>query len=206
MKNKNSKPTVTIYITNYNYGKYIDNAIQSVLSQTYIDYELIIIDDGSNDDSKEIINNYEKKQNVFVVFQKNKGLNVSNNVALSLARGKFIVRLDADDYFAPQAIDLMVSELERNPDYALVFPDYYLIDEGGEIFSHERRRKLYSDDHLMELPPNGACTLVRTNILRQLGGYREDLGAQDGLDLWVKLKDNYNAANINLPLFYIVGK
>ena len=93
MKNNSFNPTVTIYITNYNYGDFINNAIKSVLDQTYTDFELIIIDDGSSDDSREIINNYQKNKNIYAVFQDNRGLNASNNVALNLARGKYIVRL-----------------------------------------------------------------------------------------------------------------
>mgnify|MGYP004004405407 FL=1 len=131
--NKQNPPSVTIYITNYNYGTYLEQAIQSVLNQTYTDYELIIIDDGSTDDSKDIIDQYQKHNNIYTVFQENKGLNASNNIALNLTRGKYIVRLDADDYFAPQAIEVMVSELNRNKDHALVFPDYYHVDEKGNI-------------------------------------------------------------------------
>ena len=133
MKNKSIKPKVTVYITNYNYGKFLTKAIDSVLEQTFTEFELIIIDDGSNDNSHDIINNYSNKENIYTVFQKNRGLNASNNVALSLAQGEYIIRLDADDYFAPQAIELMVSELDRNLDCALIFPDYYNIDENGNI-------------------------------------------------------------------------
>ena len=87
MKNHNSNPTVTVYITNYNYGDYLEKAIKSVLNQTFTSFELIIIDDGSTDGSKEIINKYQKNKNIYAVFQDNKGLNASNNVALNLARG-----------------------------------------------------------------------------------------------------------------------
>ena len=60
--------------------------------------------------------------------------------------------------------------LQRNPDTIMVFPDYYLMDQLGNIFSHERRRKLYEEDYLLDMPPNGACILAKTKILRELGG------------------------------------
>jgi len=195
-------PTVTIYITNYNYGKYIDNAIQSVLKQTYLDYELIIIDDGSDDDSKEIIKKYQSNDKIYIVFQDNKGLNASNNVALKLSRGKYIIRLDADDYFASHAIEIMVSELERNSKCALVFPDYYHIDKNGTIIEEIKRHNFTSDVTLLDQPAHGACTMIRANILESIGGYDEEFNRQDGYDIWLKISKLYAVKNISLPLFY----
>ena len=131
---KNIKQTlVTVYITNHNYGKYINKAIKSVLGQTLKNFELIIIDDGSKDDSRKIIDKYKNNKKVLTVFQKNKGLIVSNNLALRLAKGKYILRLDADDWLDPHALEIMSSILEKNSKIGLVFPDYYLVNINGEI-------------------------------------------------------------------------
>ena len=81
-------PLVTVYITNHNYERYISKSIKSVLNQSMNNYELIIIDDGSKDNSKRIINKFKKNKKIISVFQKNKGLTVSNNLALRLAKGK----------------------------------------------------------------------------------------------------------------------
>ena len=105
-------PLVTVYITNFNYGSYIKDAIESVLSQSFKDIELIIIDDGSSDNSKEIIERYMQLNYVRVIFQKNKGLNITNNIAMRLARGKYLVRLDADDYFRKDALQKMCQKLD----------------------------------------------------------------------------------------------
>ena len=91
-------PTITVYMPNYNYGDYIEEAIESVENQVFKDWELIIIDDGSTDGSRKILKKYSTHNKITVIEQKNKGLNVTNNVALRIARGKYIVRLDADDY------------------------------------------------------------------------------------------------------------
>ena len=200
--NKQNPPSVTIYITNYNYGTYLEQAIQSVLNQTYTDYELIIIDDGSTDDSKDIIDQYQKHNNIYTVFQENKGLNASNNIALNLTRGKYIVRLDADDYFAPQAIEVMVSELNRNKDHALVFPDYYHVDEKGNILEEIKRHDFTNNVSLFDQPAHGACTMFRTEILKSIGGYDEEFNCQDGYDIWLKISQLYKVKNISLPLFY----
>jgi len=135
----NNSPTVTVYITNYNYEKYLEKAIQSVICQTFQDLELIIIDDGSTDGSREIIKKYENNEKIYTVFQQNKGLNRTNNVALKLASGKYIMRLDADDYLDPNALEVMVQKLERFPECVLVFPDYYIVDEQENIIRQVRR-------------------------------------------------------------------
>ena len=123
-------------------------------------------------------------------------------VALAHAGGDYIVRLDGDDIFDENILLVLGHVLDRNPDLALVFPDYYLVDPFGEVYSHERRKKLYVDNHSLDTPPHGACTLIRVSVLKEVGGYREDLKAQDGFDLWSKLFERYKLTNVNLPLFY----
>ncbi|MGB6153005.1 MAG: glycosyltransferase family A protein, partial [Pricia sp.] len=121
-------PLVTVYITNYNYGKFIRTAIESLLNQSFQDFELIIIDDGSTDNSKDIIEEYETIDRISVIYQKNKGLNITNNVALKVSKGKYIVRLDADDYLEPTALEDMANALESDETLGLIFPNYFIVD------------------------------------------------------------------------------
>jgi CMP-N-acetylneuraminic acid synthetase len=202
MKITELSPLVTVYITSYNYEQFINQAINSVLGQTYQYFELIIIDDGSTDGSPEIIKQYEAHEKVFLVFQNNRGLNATNNVALRLARGKYIVRLDADDYFEPHALEVMVAELERNPDLVLVFPDYFIVDENGVVVEQIRRHDFVNGVTLLDQPAHGACTLIRRDILKLIGGYDEAFTRQDGYDLWLNIANTYSVKNVNLPLFY----
>jgi glycosyltransferase involved in cell wall biosynthesis len=195
-------PLVTVYITNYNYGRFIRQAIESVLCQTYSFIELLIIDDGSGDNSREVIETYADHEKVKVIYQKNRGLNASNNVALNMASGKYFIRLDADDYFEPYAIALMVSLMEGKPEIGLLFPDYYYVDEIGNIIGVESRHDFDREVSLYDLPSHGACTMVRTEELRKLGGYNEAFSCQDGYELWLKYVLNSKVSNINKPLFY----
>lgn len=195
-------PKVTVYIASKNYGRYLEEAIESVLNQTMDNWELLLIDDASDDNTYEIMCRYQAHSKISVFQTEGIGLPAVNNLALENAKGDYFVRLDGDDTFDENFLLVLSNLLDKDPELALVFPDYYLVDEGGRIFAHERRAKLFKDDHLMDLPPNGACTMVRTQVLRDLGGYRMDLGAQDGLDLWVKLRELYKATNVNLPLFF----
>lgn len=195
-------PKVTVYIPSHNYGEFVAEAINSVLNQTMDDWELILINDGSSDNTQEIFETYSGFPKVRTYSTGGIGLPKVNNFALDKANGKYIVRLDGDDIFDENILLVLSNYLDHNDRLALVFPDYYLMDESGRIFSHERRRKLQSEDFIKDEPPNGACTMIRVDVLKAVGTYREDQGAQDGLDIWLKIKDKYDTTNVNLPLFF----
>ena len=195
-------PLISVYITNYNYGEYIKEAIDSVLSQSIKDFELIIIDDGSTDNSKSIIEEYAKMDNINIIYQQNKGLNVTNNIAARVAKGKYIMRLDADDYLHGEALETMSSKLESDSDLGLVFPDYYYVDGDGFILGKEERHDFQKDVKLMDQPAHGACTMIRLDFLKEIGGYNEAYNCQDGYELWVKFINNYAVSNVSKPLFY----
>jgi glycosyltransferase involved in cell wall biosynthesis len=193
---------VTIYITNFNYGKYIQLSIESVLNQTFQNFELLIIDDGSTDNSKEVIERYRQHEKVSIIYQRNKGLNITNNIAMRAAQGKYIVRLDADDFLAPEAIAEMTNVLEADDSLGLVFPDYYYVDSHGVVTGEERRHNFEKEVSLYDQPAHGACTMIRLSFLKALGGYNESFTCQDGYDLWIKFVTHHKVTNINKPLFY----
>lgn len=195
-------PFITVYITNHNYEKFVQQSIESVLNQSFKDYELIIIDDGSLDNSWDIIAKYQDTPNIRLIRQQNKGLNVTNNIALKAARGEFIVRLDADDYFDHDALLVMSNYLKRNSDVDMLFADYYLTNEQGQVIGQERRHDFEKDVSLLDCPAHGACTIIRVKALHEVGGYNEIFKCQDGYDLWLKFIKKYKIRNINLPLFY----
>lgn len=197
-----SNPLVTVYVTNFNYANYIEQSIESVLAQTYKNYELIIIDDGSTDNSREIINRYIEKTNIRIIFQENKGLIASNNIAVRAAQGKYVMRLDADDYLDENALLVLVNGIEESDEMALIFPDYYYVNADGEVTGQERRHDFKSQVTLLDQPAHGACTLIRRDCLLEVGGYSPEFTCQDGWDLWLKLTENYSVGNVNLPLFY----
>jgi glycosyltransferase involved in cell wall biosynthesis len=195
-------PRFSVYIASHNYGRFLGEAIESVLRQSVSDWELIVIDDGSSDDTSLVMQLYKGHPKITLVRTEGVGLTAVCNLALSKAQGDYIIRLDGDDIFDENILLVLGHALDQSEEMALVFPDYYLIDEFGDIFLHERRKKLYVDTHTTDVPPNGACTLVRVSVLREVGGYREDIKAQDGFDLWSKIVERYKSTNINLPLFY----
>jgi len=197
-----STPRFTVYIPSHNYGRFLSEAIESVLRQSVKDWELFVIDDGSSDDTSSVMKLYEAHPQIKLFSTGGVGLTAVCNLALANARGDYIIRLDGDDVFDENILLILGHALDNNQEMALVFPDYYLVDPFGEIYSHERRKKIFVDNHAVDSPPHGACTMIRVSVLREVGGYREDLKAQDGFDLWSKIIERYKSMNVNLPLFY----
>lgn len=198
-------PIVTIYIPCHNYGKFLKKAVDSVLNQVYKEWELIIIDEASKDETEKIANNYRSKFPDKIKVIKNKkplGLQKVANKVLEIARGKYMIRLDADDWFNEIALIALVSNLKSNPDIGIVYGNYFYTDIKGKILGVEMRHKLGKEDLVGQLPPHGACTLFRTNDLKEAGGYMESINAQDGWDLWYKLYKKVGAMSIDLPIFY----
>lgn len=196
------QPLITIYIPSHNYGRFLIEAIESVLRQSMDSWELLLLNENSSDNSREIMDLYAGNEKVYIYDTQGAGLPSAANFALGKARGKYIIRLDADDIFDDNILLVLSNFLERNREVSLVFPDYFLMDEHGVIYAQERRQPFYYQNHMLDIPPHGACTMIVVEVLKEVGGYRTDLSAQDGFDLWNKIKKNYKSANVNIPLFY----
>lgn len=197
-----NSPRITVYIASHNYGPYLAQAIESVLRQTYQDWELLVIDDGSSDNTREVMEVYRGDSRVRLFTTAGIGLHGVCNLALREARGTYIVRLDGDDIFEENILLVLGHFLDNNSEVALVFSDFYWIDEDGKVLSMESRNKLYENNHVFDSAPNGACFLARRQSLLDVGGYRDDLLAQDGYYIWTKLQERFKCANIGLPLYY----
>lgn len=191
---------ITIYITNYNYGPFIEDAITSVLEQTYNNIEIIIIDDGSTDCSREVIEKYISHEKIEVVYQQNKGLTKTNNVALRLSQGKYIVRLDADDRLKKDAIQNLVDGF-INDNIAMVFGNWDVVDEHCNFLYSYKRHDFEQDVTLLDCPAHGACTMFRTDYLKSVGGYDEELRCQDGFELWFRIVEKFEVKNLDKVIF-----
>jgi len=127
-----STPQLSIIITTYNSGKYISQAIESVLAQTFGDFELIIINDGSTDNTKEIVSAFSDERIKYFENEKNEGIVFSRNKGLKLAQGSYIGMLDADDIAHPNKFENQIDFLERNPEYGMVGSWAKFIDAEGK--------------------------------------------------------------------------
>jgi glycosyltransferase involved in cell wall biosynthesis len=198
-------PSVTIYIPCRNYARFLSVAIESVRRQIFDDWELYLIDEGSSDETREIISAYTSRYPErirSIVNDEPLGLRRVANLVLSGTSADFIMRLDADDWLDESALLVMVSKLRQSPDAFLCYPNYYFVDECGNIITiaglDQGSREIASGT----VPPHGACALVRTRRLKAMGGYDESIDAQDGWELWFCLRGDSPAIRVPTPLFY----
>ena len=126
-------PIFSVYIPAYNHAKYLGQTIESVLEQTYGDFELIIIDDCSTDNTRELVHSYEDKRISYHFNEKNLGCVASHNRGLVLARGSYITPLDADDLLLPANLEKKEKMFRENPKVGLIYTDVNLIDREGNI-------------------------------------------------------------------------
>jgi len=135
-------PLVSIVMTNYNKEKYLREAIQSIVNQTYKNWELILIDDGSTDSSRDIIKSF-KDQRIKPFYRNTNGhICVATNEGLGLANGRYIARLDSDDVMYPDRLQIQVDFLKENPTFKVCFTKLDIIDESSKVIN-ERENALY---------------------------------------------------------------
>jgi len=134
-----NQPLVSVVMTAFNASKYIKEALDSLVCQTYPNLEFIIVNDGSTDSTQKIIKNYAKSDPRFRVFQlkKNSGCSVASNFALSLSKGKYIARLDADDVSYPDRFQKQVDFLESHPQVVMLGGQCNIISEDGRLIGEK---------------------------------------------------------------------
>lgn len=194
-------PRISVLMPTYNCAPWIEQAAQSVLDQNYQDWELVIVDDGSTDDTAQRLARFADHPRVTILTQTNRGLAAASQAALQCSRGEYVIRLDADDWFDENILFVLVNVLDTHQDYAMVYADYYLTSEDGEIIRQQMRPKI-NGDKLLDLPALNTGTLIRRACLMEVGGYSERIRCQDNYDLWIRFIQKYKAYNVNLPLWY----
>lgn len=130
-----ANPLISVIVPCYNYAHYLSATLNSILEQTISDWECIIIDDGSTDNTKEIAENYCSNDNRFIYsYQNNQGLSSARNKGINRAKGKYIQFLDADDMIAPEKMKEQLSCFESKPDLDIVYSDYKLMDTNAQKY------------------------------------------------------------------------
>jgi len=189
-------PKVSVIIPTYNCAKYINNAIESVLRQTYKDYEIIVIDDGSTDNTKDVLAPYIEKGLVRYIGQENRGLPGARNRGIKEARGEYIALLDADDEWPKMTLAIIMDELNKRKDregIAWVITNRIRV-EGNDrrIFSTDRSLenmnnvdlilKFLSEPHIVP-----EAMFFSKKVLRNVGLYDEEMKIYEDIDLHMRL-------------------
>jgi glycosyltransferase involved in cell wall biosynthesis len=197
-------PKVSVIMSVYNGARYLREAVDSILSQTFTDFECVIIDDGSTDETSEILHSYDDPRLVLMKNEANIGLTKSLNKGLQAARGQYIARQDADDVSCPGRLRAQVEFLDSHPAVGAVSSSYVLIDGlGNEIGvsqvptdNVEIQKSLLFSNALC----HGSAMFRRTGV-EAVGLYREDFELAQDCDLWLRLSEHYDLANIPTPLY-----
>jgi hypothetical protein len=190
----------------YNRAEFVGEAIESIVGQSFPDFELIVVNDGSTDGSGEIIERYTRADARLRAFdQPNRGLVYTANRGCALARGKYIARLDADDVAISSRLERQVEFLERRPEIAVLGGGWYVLGKGGA--GHAAFLPPEDDRTIRERLPRGNClaqstVMMRTDVFRAVGGYRQAFPPAEDYDLWLRISERYQLANLPYPLVY----
>ena len=200
------RPTVTVLMSVYNGQQYLSEAIESVLHQTYGDFEFIIVDDGSADASGDILRTYAAQDSRVVLLrhEHNMGLTKSLNEGLSIAQGVYLARQDADDVSLPGRFEKQVTYLDAHPAVGLLGTAYSVINESGKCLATHRHPQVNTEILWQMLFHNAFChtsMMWRRNLFEPGGGwYDERLLYSQDYELWVRLMQTTTGANLDLPL------
>jgi glycosyltransferase involved in cell wall biosynthesis len=195
---------ISVIMPVYNASKYLCEAIESILKQTFKDFEFIIIDDGSTDNSKDIIEYYKSLDSRIKFFiQENSGISKTLNKGINMAKGKYIARMDADDIALPNRLSIQYNFMENNPEYVLIGSNANVISKEGD-FLYKSDLKLTDELIRNQLPNNPfihPSTFMKRESLILVGGYDEKIihHVEDQI-LWNKLAEFGKLGNIEESL------
>lgn len=195
-----SNPLVTVLMTVYNGMEYLDSSIQSIINQTFKDFEFLIVNDCSTDDSVKIIESFHDKRIILHNNKKNLGQTKSLNIGLKLAKGKYVARMDADDMAFPIWLEKSVNFFERHQAYAAVGSNAIVIDSRGK---RKKMRRVPAGFHeiifriFFDSPMNHVSVLLNRKLILENGGYDEEFKITQDYELWSSLiRNNYSIINI----------
>ena len=202
-------PRVSVVIPAHNHESYVGEAIQSVLDQSFADFELIIINDGSTDHTEEEILKFRDPR-IRYVAQENRGLSVTLNRGVELARGDYFNFLPSDDTFYPEKLEVQLRAFEEDPDLGVLFAYPRIVDAGGQeiedravagwpIVPFETKEEIFPalfERNFLSAP----TALIKTDCLRKVGGFDPFLRYAQDYDLWMRILKFYGARLLKQPL------
>lgn len=203
-------PIVSVVIPTHNRARLVRRSLRSVLQQTYRDLEVIVIDDGSTDDTQKQIATFLNDARVRYIYQNNRGLAAARNRGICASQGSYVAFLDDDDLWLPDKLENQVHLLETNDHVSAVHCDFRFVDTNGNILPIRYRRpasrgSIYEDlmfDNV--ITGSGSGVLVRRQCLTEVGLFDENLGACEDQDLWRRIALVHDFGYIDEVLLYIL--
>jgi len=200
------EPKVTVLMPAYNAERYIADAIRSVLEQTFTDFELLVVDDGSTDNTSQIISSF-KDQRMVLISQQNKGVSAALNLGLSLARAPYVARFDADDICYPDRLKIQYDFITTYPEYGIIGSAAdYVNAEGHYIFTHYPAAHLNEEIQQLKYsicPFIHSSVMYKKELIISNGGYNEHAYTYEDHFLWVNILKNEKACNLSKALIKV---
>ena len=196
-------PKISVVMSVYNGEKHLREAVDSILNQTFTDFEFIIINDGSTDKTKKILESFSDPR-IRLFHQENIGLTKSLNIGLKNSKGDFIARMDADDISHPDRFYEQVAYLEQNHAIGLLGTQYAVIDDNGKDFGTVRNPIKNSEIKDILLVINTFChgaVMFRKELLHIVGYYREKFLCAQDYDLWLRFAEHTEVSNLDSVLY-----
>ncbi|MGR3292444.1 MAG: glycosyltransferase [Candidatus Scalindua sp.] len=195
-------PKISVVMSVYNGEKYLREAVESILNQTFSDFEFLIMDDCSIDGTPKILNDYQQKDKRIKVIKndRNMGLTRSLNMAIKQSSGNYIARMDADDIAIKERLEKQVDFMERNPDVVLLGTSFYEIDKHGKELSCKLFPTTDRDIRKMLIKFNPFChasVVMRHSAFDKVGMYDESILKTQDYDLWFRLASVGKVANLS---------
>lgn len=195
-----NSPAVSVLMSVYNGQEFVREAIESILAQTFHDFEFLIIDDGSTDRTAEILSEFARRdKRVRIVSHSNRGRATSLNIGIDLSAGKYIARMDADDVALPTRFQEQVEFLEQHPDVVVLGGAVELINVAGQALQTFEQPL---EDAQIRLAMQSRCAICHPTVLMKkdsalaAGGYRKALLDADDYDLWLRMAELGKLANL----------
>ncbi len=188
-------PIVSVVIPTYNRATLIGRAIHSVLVQTIDDWELIVVDDASTDNTEEVVSSFEDFRIRYYSHQLNRGGSAARNTGIQKARGKYVAFLDSDDEWLPTKLERQLRLLETEESgVGLVYTGMIHVYQSGERtkISPRHRGDLTGDLLLRNVVGSSSAVLARKTVLESTGGFDTDLPSRQDLDMWLRISIHYD--------------
>ena len=199
--NVNDFPTVSVVVPTYNRASRLGETLLSVLNQTYHDFELIVVDDGSTDGTSKVIQSFPNVRYVFM--EENRGVSRARNEGLARAKGRYICFLDSDDLWDKKKLQIQVQWMERNADCQVCYTNEIWIRKGVRVNPMKKHRK-YSGDIFRHCLPlcivSPSSAMLRAGLFETIGNFDESLPACEDYDLWLRIAMKYKFHFIEEPL------
>ena len=201
MSKLSKKPTVSVIIPTYNRGWILKDAIDSVLAQNYPGYELIVVDDGSIDNTRAILDSYGR--DIIVLQQPNQGVSAARNRGISESRADLIAFLDSDDLWLPQKLTRQLAFFRSQPDAFICQTEETWVRNGVRVNPKKRHAKLSGrifEPSLALCLVSPSAVMIRKTLFDSVGLFDEDLPACEDYDLWLRVSCRYPVFLIDEPL------